>query len=302
MAEDYYKTLGVERSASTDEITKAYRKLARKHHPDLNPDDKDAKKRFQEIQSAYDCLNDPDKRQKYDQFGAGYEQYSGGSPFQGAGGGQAFDFGDIFGGGAGNGPVDFSSIFGNFGGGRSRRPPKGADIAAELEVPLKTLIQGGETQFQLNANGKTESISVKIPAGIEPGKKIRLRGRGQEAPGGKPGDLLITVRAEPNPHYKLNGRNIELRLPISIPEAIQGRKVDVQTPSGTISLTIPPMSSSGKKLRLKGQGFKGSDGRAGDMLVELMIKLPDNIPTDLLESLSELEKANGAPIREGIRL
>ncbi|AMV34178.1 Curved DNA-binding protein [Pirellula sp. SH-Sr6A] len=298
MAEDYYKVLGVEKSASAEEITKAYRKLARKHHPDLNPDDAGAKKRFQEIQTAYDCLNDADKRAKYDQFGAGYEQF-GGQPFGGEGA-QGFDFGDIFGGGGS--PVDFSSIFGQFGGGRSRRQPRGADVSAEIFVPIRTLVQGGETQIQLNTNGTAESITVKIPAGIEPGKKIRLRGRGQSVHGGKPGDLLLTVHAEANPHYKLSGRNLELRLPISLGEAIQGGRIDVQTPSGTISLTIPPMSSSGKKLRLKGQGFKGSDGIAGDMLVELMIKLPDNMPSGMGQILPELQLGYSKPVRQGVQL
>ncbi|XZE43079.1 DnaJ C-terminal domain-containing protein [Pirellulaceae bacterium SH467] len=297
MAEDYYKVLGVEKTASAEEITKAYRKLARKHHPDLNPDDAGAKKRFQEIQTAYDCLNDSDKRAKYDQFGAGYEQL-GGQPF-GGDGTQGFDFGDIFGGGGS--PVDFSSIFGQFGGGRSRRQPRGADVSAEIFVPIRTLVQGGETQIQLNTNGTAESITVKIPAGIEPGKKIRLRGRGQSVHGGKPGDLLLTVHAETNPHYKLSGRNLELRLPISLAEAIQGGRIDVQTPSGTISLTIPPMSSSGKKLRLKGQGFKGSDGIAGDMLVELMIKLPDNMPDGMSQILPELQLGYTKPVRQGVQ-
>lgn len=301
MAEDYYKLLGVERNATADEITKAYRNLARKHHPDLNPDDKLAKSRFQEIQSAYDCLNDPAKRQKYDQFGSNYEQMGGRSPFEGAGGGQQVDFGDLFGGGGG---VDFSSIFGQFGGGggRSRRPARGADVAAEISVPLRTLISGGETQIHLNTNGTTESISVKIPAGIEPGKKIRLRGRGQSVHGSKPGDLLLTVHAETNAHYKLSGKNIELRLPITLGEALSGARADVDTPNGTISLTIPPLSSSGKKLRLKGQGFKTSDGTSGDMIVELMIKLPEQIPASVSQSLSELEKAYSRPVRDGVQL
>jgi len=297
MAEDFYKILGVERSASGEEITKAYRKLARKYHPDLNPDDKTAKKQFQEIQSAYDCLNDPEKRKKYDQFGANYEQYSGGSPFNG----QGFDFGDVF--SQGGGPIDLGSLFGQFGaGGRTRRQARGADVSADISVPLSTLIRGGETQIHLNTNGTTESISVKIPAGIEPGKKIRLRGRGQSVPGGKPGDLLLTVHAESNSFYKLAGKNIELRLPITIAEAISGGKVDVSTPNGTIALSVPPMSSSGKKLRLKGQGFKASDGTTGDMIVELMIKLPESVPSILSNSLSEVAQAYARPVREGVHL
>lgn len=301
MAEDYYKVLGVERSASSDEITKAYRKLARKHHPDLNPDDKSAKKRFQEIQSAYDCLSDPEKRSKYDQFGSNYEQFAGaggGNPF-GGGGGQGFDFGDIFGGGQ----VDIGSIFGNMGGGaRTRRTPRGSDVSAEISVPIRTMISGGETQISLNLNGRTDSISVKIPAGISPGKKIRLRGRGQTVLGGKPGDLLLTVQPEANPHYKLAGLNLELRLPITLEEAIKGAKVDVQTPNGTIALTVPPMSSSGKRLRLKGQGFRTSEGATGDMIVELLIKLPENAMPELVERLAELSATYQRPVRDGIQL
>jgi DnaJ-class molecular chaperone len=302
MAEDYYKILGVERDASGEEITKAYRKLARKHHPDLNPDDKSAKKRFQEIQAAYDCLNDPAKRQKYNQFGSNYEQFGNGpNPFTGSnGGGGGFDVGDLFGGG---GPIDLGSIFGQFGsGGRQRRAAKGADVAAEISVPLATLIRGGETQIHLNTNGKTESVAVKIPAGILPGKKIRLRGRGQVVPGGKPGDLLLTVNAEPNIHYKVVEKNLELRLPITLQEAVEGARVDVKTPNGTITLTVPPMSSSGKKLRLKGQGLKSSDGTAGDMIVELLIKLPDNIGPQDREKLREFSQAYNRAVREGIDL
>lgn len=300
MAEDYYKVLGVERNSNSDEITKAYRKLARKHHPDLNPDDKNAKQRFQEIQSAYDCLNDPEKRAKYDQFGSNYEQYAGAAgagPF--GGGGQGFDFGDMFGGGQ----VDLGSIFGNMGGGtRSRRTPRGADVSAEISVPIRTMISGGETQISLNLNGRTDSISVKIPAGIMPGKKIRLRGRGQSVVGGKPGDLLLTVQPEPNAHYKIASLNLELRLPITLEEAIKGAKVDVQTPSGTIALTVPPMSSSGKRLRLKGQGFRTSDGATGDMIVELLIKLPDNMSPEAINHVAELSASYKRPVRDGIQL
>jgi DnaJ-class molecular chaperone len=299
MAADYYKILGVDRNASSDEITKAYRKLARKHHPDLNPDDKNAKQRFQEIQSAYDCLSDSDKRARYDQFGSNYEQFAGGGGPNPYAGGHVFDFGDIFNGGQ----LDFGSIFGNMGGGtRSRRAARGADVSAEISVPIRTMIAGGETQFSLNLNGKTESISVKIPPGILPGKKIRLRGRGQSVAGGKPGDLLLTVQPESNAHYKISGLNLELRLPVTLEEAVKGGKVDVQTPSGTIALTIPPMSSSGRKLRLKGQGFRTSDGGVGDMIVELLIKLPENLSPELVSQLANTTGAYRRPVRDGVQL
>ena len=310
MANDYYKVLEVERTASTDEISKAYRKLARKFHPDLNQEDRNAKKRFQEVQQAYDCLNDPEKRKLYDQFGADYEKFGGKNPFEGrpqsGSGGANFDFGDIFGRG-GAGGVDLGDIFGQFAGGgpsRTRRAPqpRGADIAAEISVPLRTIIHGGETRIQLDHGGKLESITVKIPPGIEPGKKIRLRGQGQPSVTGKPGDLIIKVNLEPHPFFKIAGQNLELRLPISIPEAVHGARIDVPTPAGTVTLTVPPMSSSGKKLRIKGQGMKGTGGVVGDMMVELMIRLPEQIPAAISGAIEQLAAAYVKPIRDGVQL
>ena len=317
MAIDYYKVLGIERTASAEEISKAYRKNARKHHPDLNPDDKNAKKRFQEIQQAYDCLNDPEKRKQFDQYGSDYEKFGGKNPFAGghpggAWGGdpgdQGFDFGQIFGQGAA-GSADLGDIFRQFGGGgsgpnRTRRggPAKGQDISAEIAVPLRTIIQGGQTQIQLDHDGKLESITVKIPAGIEPGKKIRLRGQGQHVLGGRAGDLLLKINVESHPYFKIAGKNLELRLPISIPEAIEGARIDVPTPAGTVTLKIPPMSNSGKKLRIKGQGLKNADGSSGDMTVELMIKLPDVAPPKFDETSQNWADAYAKPIRDGVQL
>lgn len=306
MANDYYKVLEVERTATSDEISKAYRKLARKFHPDLNQDDKNAKKRFQEVQQAYDCLNDPEKRKMYDQFGANYEQYGGKNPFGGGGeggsGGGAFDFGNIFGGGG----VDLGDLFGQMGGGqpRARRAPqpRGADIAAEISVPLKTIIHGGETRIQFDHNGKLESIDVRIPAGIEPGKKIRLRGQGQPSSIGKSGDLILKVNLEPHPYFKIAGNNLELRLPISVPEAVRGARIDVPTPAGTVTLTVPPMSNSGKKLRVKGQGLKGANGAVGDMVVELMIRLPEHLSEEHATSIEQLVGSYSKSLRDGVQL
>jgi DnaJ-class molecular chaperone len=316
MPNDYYKTLGVDRSASTEEITKAYRKLARKYHPDLNPDNQNAKKRFQEIQNAYDTLNDPEKRKLYDQFGEGYERYAagaggGGSPYGTASGGWTdfgggVDFGQVFGSGGGQG-VDLEELFSRFGerdaAPRSRRGsvPRGHDIAAEIEVPLRTMLQGGEVQFQLQRDNHSESIKVKVPRGIEPGKKIRLRGQGVSAAGGKPGDLLLTIKVQPHPAVKLVGNNIELKLPITLLEAIQGAKIDVPTANGTVTVTIPPMSSSGKRLRIKGQGFTPAGGSAGDMLVELHIKLPDVIPAASRDAIESWSSGYPSHFRDSIR-
>ena len=167
---------------------------------------------------------------------------------------------------------------------------------------MRTIIQGGETQIQLDHDGKLESITVKIPAGIEPGKKIRLRGQGQHVLGGRAGDLLLKINVESHPYFKIAGKNLELRLPISIPEAIEGARIDVPTPAGTVTLKIPPMSNSGKKLRIKGQGLKNADGSSGDMTVELMIKLPDVAPPKFDETSQNWADAYAKPIRDGVQL
>jgi len=319
MAKDYYKTLGISSSATPEEIAKAYRKLARKHHPDLNPEDQQAKKRFQEIQTAYDTLNDPEKRKLYDQFGDGYEQIRQGKPFGGSGesgGAGGFDFGDLFGGGGaagGGGAVDFADIFRQFGGGgnaasgpgptRSRKaaPPKGEDVTAELDVPLRLMIEGGDCEFQLQRGDRVESIQVKIPAGIAPGKKIRLRGQGTPIPRGKPGDLILTINLESHPAIKVVGNNLELKLPITLHEAIRGTKVDVKTTRGEVTLTLPPLSSSGKRLRIKGQGLKAGTSEAGDMIVEIQIKLPDRVPPELATAAETLQSEYPANFRDSIR-
>jgi len=309
MPTDYYETLGVSRSASPEEIVKAYRKLARKYHPDLNPDDQSAKKRFQEVQAAYDTLHDPEKRKKYDKYGEGYEQYTSGGPFRGGEAswtdvGEGIDFGDVFGGGPGQ-AVDLEELFSQFGParGRKRRTAggRGNDTSAEMSVPLRTILQGGETQFQIERNGKVELIKVRIPAGIEPGKKIRLRGQGLPSSGGRPGDLLLTIKLQPNPAVKLVGNNIELKLPITLDEAIRGAKVDVPAADGTVTVTIPAMSSSGKRLRIKGQGFKPAGGVPGDLLVELHIQLPEMIPSSTRDAIEGLNSGYPSHFRDSIR-
>lgn len=318
MAEDYYKSLGVSRTASAEEISKAYRKLARKYHPDLNQDDKNAKKRFQEIQAAYDCLNDPEKRKLYDQFGSNYEQVhagqrAGGNPFGGQGGnpfgGQAggFDFNDLFG---GQGGVDVGDLFRQFtggaapGGARSRRgqssgPARSADVEAEITVPLATAVLGGEAEITIDRGGVPESLRVKIPAGVNEGKKIRLRGQGQSS-GGRAGDLLITVHVAPHPHFKLLGNDLELKLPITLSEALLGGKVDVPTPGGTVTLTIPARSQSGKRLRVKGQGVRAT-GKPGDLYIELQVKLPDLINDSQIETIKSLDQGYTSSPRKDIR-
>lgn len=314
MADDYYKSLGVSHSASQEEISKAYRKLARKYHPDLNQDDKNAKKRFQEIQAAYDCLNDPEKRKMYDQFGPEYENYRaaqaggrGGSPFSGAGsgGGQGFDFNDVLGGGGSGNSVDIGDLFRQFtgGGGRSRRTSsagsaRASDVEAEITVPLSTAVLGGETEITLDRSGVPESLRVKIPGGVQEGKKIRLRGQGNSA-NGRAGDLLLTIHVAPHPFYKLVGNDLELKLPITLSEAAVGAKVDVPTPGGIVTLTIPARSQSGKRLRVKGQGVRSTSG-TGDLYIELQIKLPDLLTEANLKTLQTLDAGYTSSIRREI--
>lgn len=303
MAQDYYETLEVGKTASQDDIQKAYRKLARKYHPDLNPDDKAAQQKFKDIQQAYDVLSEPEKRKMYDQFGPDFER-AGSGPFRGGGAGGSYGFEDIFGGGAGPGGFQFEGdlgdLFRKFGGrgggadgprGRARPQTKGHDLTITHTIPFATAVLGGEASIPVSRNDKTESLQVKIPPGVETGKKMRLRGQGEPSPtGGPAGDLLVSLTVAPHPNFKRSGQNLELRLPITLGEASLGATVDLPTPGGTVSLKIPPGSSSGKRLRVKGQGVRKNNGEPGDLYVELQIKLPENLPTPD-DMPSEMRKA-----------
>lgn len=299
MDEDFYKILGLSRNATPEEIQKAYRKLARKYHPDVNPE-KTAKEKFQQIQRAYDTLNDPEKREMYDRYGSSFESFGAGpGPGGGAwrtystgpGGFEGFDFSQIFSGRGGE--ANFEGSFGDFfkqfggepgastgtarrGGGRSRR---GADLTHELQIPFQSAALGGEARLQIRRpDGKEETITVKIPPGIDDGQTIRLRGQGDAgARNGIPGDLLITVRIAPHPFFRRKGLDLEVTLPVTLGEAALGTKVDVPTPRGVISLKIPPHTSSGKRLRIKGHGIENRKGEKGDLFAEVQIMLPEKI-------------------------
>lgn len=322
MAQDYYALLGVSRSATPDEIQKAYRQLARKYHPDLNPDDKAAQQKFKDIQHAHDVLSDPEKRKMYDQFGPEFERAgAGGNPFQGGGpfpggGGASFSFEDLFGGRGGGGGAgfegDMGDIFRQFTGGgggkraQRRAPTKGQDLSAELTVPFNTAVMGGEASISVRRAGKTESITVKIPPGIESGKKMRLRGQGEPYRNGADGDLIVEVTVAPHPCFRRSGRNLELRLPVSIQEATLGATVDVPTPGGTVSLKIPAGSNSGRRLRVKGQGVRSKVGGDGDLIVELEIRVPpqfaaaDQVDEEFRTAVETLERLYSEPVRKNI--
>jgi DnaJ-class molecular chaperone len=305
MATDYYETLGVSRTATAEDIQKAYRKLARKYHPDMNPDDASAKKKFQEVQAAFEVLSDDEKRKKYDQFGADFESvgtgrggYGGGWRYTTSSGPQTYpfdvnDLGDIFGGGGGaEGGGGFADLFRQFGGARAgrraSRTSRGNDLRHSLTVPFATSVLGGEAALTVQrGDGNLETIKVKIPAGIEDGKKIRLRGQGEPGEGGGPaGDILLTIHVSPHPHFRRVGNRLEVRVPVTLGEAAQGAKVDVPTPQGTITLTVPPNTSSGKKLRIRGHGIKTDP--PGDLFAEIQIVLPGNLSADDQKTLAEI--------------
>ncbi len=309
MADDYYQILNVSRTASDEEIQKAYRKLARKYHPDLHQDaeereQKRAKEQFQKVQQAHDVLSDPKKRQMYDQLGPDFERMQGGgNPFGGAGGGSPF------GGMGGGGPeIDISQLFGGggmenifrqmgggggnpFGGGRARQPEPPQAVEQDITVPFSVAVLGGQHQISFQRrSGKVENITVKIPQGIESGKKIRLRGQGQSAmPNGPRGDLLINVKVAAHPHFTRNGLNLLVNVPITVTEAAEGARIDLPTPHGTVVLKIPPGTSSGKSMRLKGMGVKTSK-KEGDLIANVTVIVPDDVsPADieLIEKLSD---------------
>ncbi len=324
MAEDYYKILGIRRDASQAEIQKAYRELARKHHPDMNPDDKAAKSKFQQIQKAFDVLSDPEKREMYDRYGSSFETYGTGGPragptwgagFAGGPGGfhaEDIDFSQFFGERFGEEPAGgFGDIFSHFRrtagqGGRKTAagtPRRGKDILHEVQIPLTTSINGGEVQIAIRRqSGKTETIAVKIPAGIEDGKKIRIRGQGEPGPRrGMPGDILITIHVAPHPCFRRQGNHLHVKVPVTLAEAALGAKVDVPTPSGTVSLSIPAGTSSGTRLRVKGHGVAPKGSPAGDLLAEIQIVLPKQLSDAERQMIREFGQRHPQDPRANLR-
>lgn len=293
---DLYDILGVPRTASPDEIKRAYRKLAKRYHPDVNPGDKAAEERFKELTAASEVLSDPKRRKLYDEFGPDalrtgfdekraeeYRRYrSQGIPP----GGMPFDFGDFRTVNVGGmGDFDFSSIFGDlFGQAAGRRrggpfPADGANAEAELEVTLREAVLGGERE--LRVEGKT--LRVKIPAGVTDGSQIRLSGQGGPGRhGGKAGDLFLKVRLAEHPLVRREGRDLFLDLPVTVPEAVDGAEVTLPTFEGPVRFRVPPGSQSGKKIRLRGKGLPDLRGGArGDMYAVVKIVLPE--PSEKLE-------------------
>jgi len=275
---DYYKVLGVDRSAEQADIKKAYRKMARKYHPDVSKVS-DAEARFKEVGEAYEVLKDKEKRAAYDQLGANWKQGQNfNTPPEW---GSQFDFG---GGGGAQGNAGFSDFFesifggggftqqpgGGFQGGRGSFAQPGQNLEAAIGVTLYQAFHGEKVAVRVSDGRR---LNVKIPAGVKDGQKIRLAGQGGEGSGGgKRGNLIIKISIKPDPNFKLNGKDIELTLPIAPWEAALGAEVKVPTLSGTVQLKIPANSSAGKRMRIKGRGMPGKP--AGNFYVRLEIATP----------------------------
>ncbi len=369
---DFYEILGVERNASADEIKKAYRRLAREYHPDVNPGDKEAESRFKEISQAYQTLKDAEKRQKYDQFGDAWDQA------QQSGQWEQGDFRDFVQQqyGAGSFRDVFGDLFGDLGGGGGRGftfttggrnrvrpepgPTRGPDVEYELPVSFEEAVHGAEKQISLTLSdrcpecegmgGETQTcpacggtgqaqsgggffnlgapcqqchgtgrvvttrcktcrgageasrsrrITVKVPAGVETGSKVRVRGEGgRGVSGGPPGDLILTIRVQPHEFFQREGDTIRVELPVSFTEAALGAKVSVPTIDGNVTMTIPPGTQSGQELRLKGRGVKhlGEGGR-GDQYVTISVRVPEKLTAEQREMLERFGESWSPELR-----
>jgi curved DNA-binding protein len=304
---DYYKILGLNKSASQDEIKKAYRKLALKYHPDKNPGDKTAEAKFKEANEANEVLGDPEKRKRYDELGSNWKAYqqpggSGGfdwSKYQQQGG-QTFyaDFSDL--GSSFSGRGGFSDFFeaffgGGFGGSKQqkgRRVTKGQDLEAELPITLEDAYKGAEKIFDLNG----QKIKLKIKKGVNDGQVLKLAGKGNPGhSGGSSGDLLIKIKSESHPIFKRIDDDLHMDLPVDVVTAVLGGKIDVNTLKGRIKVNIPPETPNGKTLRLTGMGMPkyGKENQHGDLYAKIELQTPKNLTAEelkLYRQLAELRK------------
>jgi DnaJ-class molecular chaperone len=301
-ATDYYSALGVSRSATADEIRKAYKKIAKESHPDAKPGDKVAAERFKQAAEAYEVLGDEENRKKYDQFGEHWKHADqlgagargGGRRGSAGGGGAQFDFdpSELFGGAGG---FDLGDLFG--GRGRRQRAQRGSDLQTEIQVPFSVAALGGSHDLTLATGSTQDRLTVKIPAGMKDGGVVRLRGQGQAGQNGGPaGDLLVTVRVAPHPFFKRDQDDLIIEVPVTFTEAALGAKVDVPTLSeGLVTLKIPAGSSSGTRLRMKGKGIINPKTKVhGDQYVVVKIVSPpvEGRVKELLEQLAEAAPQN----------
>ena len=283
MAKDYYSLLGVERTADAATIKKTYRKLAQKFHPDRNPGNKQAEEKFKQITEAYAVLSDPEKRKQYDQFGdSGFHQrFSHDDIFRNV------DLGDIFG-----GEDLFSQLFG--GRGRAqRRPAKGQDFSMQISIPLLLAAQGGERRIDYRSDGRVEQIKVRIPAGIEPGARLRVTGKGGANPaGGPPGDLYLQVEIEPDPLFSREGNDLLVRVEVPFSGICLGTSIEVPTLDAPKRVKVPAGMQPGQKIRLRGFGIAASGRRpAGDLFAVIEVAVPKSLSKEQQQIVEQLREA-----------
>jgi curved DNA-binding protein len=308
VATDYYEELGVSRNASAEDIKKAFRKLAAKLHPDKNPGDKRAESRFKRVNRAHEVLGDPKSRALYDEFGEdglrpGFDpdmMRAYGRGATGGGGrrvrfardGGGLDFGDL--GGIGD-------LFGDFLGRRGARAgAKGPDIASELSVDFASALRGSTVKVRLQDG--SDEVTVRIPPGAADGDKVRLSGKGAPgAMGGSPGDLVLLIHVAPHPHFKRDGLDLHLDLPITVGEAYHGARARVPTPDGDVSLSIPKHAQSGQVVRLKGRGVQRGKER-GDLYVRFLIQLPTTESREVSQAVDVLERSTPGDVHVEIEL
>ena len=322
---DYYQILGISKDATADDIKKAYRKLARKYHPDLNPGDKQAEAKFKEVNEAQEVLSDPEKRQKYDQYGQYWQQVGqgGASPRSGTQGVNVdfggFDFSqygnfedfinEVLGRTAGQSsrsyrrttsPGGFGGFSSGFGDGYSDMPAQ--DSEASIALTFSEAFNGTQKQFRLG----DETVKVRIPPGAKTGSRLRIKGKGQPSPfSGQRGDLYLNIELQPHPLFKFKGDNLMAEIPITPEEAVLGAEITVPTPDGKVTMKIPPGVDSGQSLRLKGKGWRKPNNQRSDLMVKLKIvtsKDLSNTEREYYQKISQASNFNPRHNLEGIRL
>jgi molecular chaperone DnaJ len=313
---DYYTVLGVKRDASEKEIKQAYRRLARKYHPDVNPGDTTAEQKFKEVSEAYNVLGTPENRKKYDQFG--HQAFSGGfNPFT-SGGRSSYNFSsdnlrDLFGNAGGTRGGGFTDSFGSifedlFGSGQSRQAQgsqQDLDIEQKVDIRFEDAVRGTTIQLRVpRSDGSTDRIQVKIPPGVDTGSRIRVAGKGKSGRrhGRSNGDLYIIARVQPHAYFTRDGNDIICDVPVTLGEITLGAKIDVPTIDGKISMTIPPGTQNGRKFRLRGKGVPYLKGEGqGDQYVQVRVVLPDQLDDRSQALMAEFDQLNPLQPRAHMR-